>query len=182
MMTMMPIEISACCLLARPSLEVSQWQTRFQQLEVVEPDASVAKEFIERAIDLEGLEHGVTDADVLVSTIHPEHVDHSALITHADLEVPDGQERYWDLEIWTVCGVFDDNGQCYSDVWTAYGPLAAYGTAWNHWRKNGRNLLVAGVHQGDVARVSWSPTFADPTCTTEDAMLSRLAELVPERA
>jgi hypothetical protein len=30
-------------------------------------------------------------------------------------------------------------------------------------------------------RTLWTPTFADPTCTTEDAMAQRLTELVPGR-
>jgi hypothetical protein len=176
---MMPLDISACCLLACPRIEPTAWQTRFQQLEVAEPDAMVAKEFIEQAVDLEGLEYGETDTDVLVATIHPGRSYYSRLITHADMEVPDGQEDLWDRGTWTVCGVFSDNGQCYSDVWAAHGPLAAYGTAWNHWRKQGRTLWVAGVHWGDEPRTDWSPTFADPTCVTEDAMRQRLAELVP---
>jgi hypothetical protein len=175
----MAIPISVCGLLACPRLERTAWQTRFSQIEVAEPDAMVAAELIEREIDIEGLSIGETDTDLLVATIHAGHIDYSRLITHADMEVPDGQEQQWELGTWTVCGIFDDNGQCYSDVWAAYGPVAAYGTAWNHWNNQGRNLLVAGAHPGDEARTLWTPTFADPTCKTEEAMASRLAELIP---
>jgi hypothetical protein len=177
----MAIAISICALLACPRVEPTAWQTRFSQTEIAEPDAQVAKEFLELEVDTEGLTIGETDTDVLVATIHPGHIDHSIWITHADLVVPDGQESQWQLSTWTVCGVFEDNGQCYSDVWAAYGPLAAYGTAWNHWDKQGRNLWVAGVHPGDEVRTLWTPTFADPTCKTEDAMQSRLNELIPGR-
>lgn len=177
----MALEISICALLACPRVEPSAWPTRFSHTEVADMDARVAKEFLELEVDTEGLEYGETDTDVLVSTIHPGHIEHSLLITHADMEVYDGQENVWERGTWTVCGVFEDNGQCYSDVWAAHGPLAAYGTAWNHWNKRGRNLWVAGVHPGDEARTLWSPTFADPTCTTEDAMAQRLAELIPGR-
>ena len=176
----MAIEISMCALLACPRVEPAAWQTRFSWAEVAEPDAQVAKEFLEREVDLEGLAIGETDTDVLVATIHPGHIEHSLLVTHADMEVCDGQEDQWELGTWTVCGMFADNGQCYSDVWAAHGPLAAYGTAWNHWRRQGRTLLLAGAHPGDQARTTWSPTFADPTCTTIEAMAQRLGELIPE--
>jgi hypothetical protein len=178
----MAIEISVCALLACPRTEPSAWQTRFSWIDVAEPDAQVAKEFIELQVDTEGFGVGETDTDVLVATVHPGHVPYNPLITHADMEVPDGQEDRWSLETWTVCGIFADNGQCYSAPWAAYGPLAAYGTAWNHWRREGRELWVAGVHPGDEVRTLWTPTFADPTCTTVEAMASRLAELIPGRA
>lgn len=177
----MAYPISVCGLLACPRFEPSTWQTRFSQLEVAEPDAAVAKEFIELEVDAEGLEYGETDTDLLVATIHPLHIDYSRLITHADLDVPGDECDRWKVDTWTVCGVFADNGQCYSGLWAAPGPLAAYGTAWNHFNNLGRDLWVAGVHFDVVEREEWSPTFADPTCTTEAAMAQRLAELIPSR-
>jgi hypothetical protein len=177
----MAYPISVCGLLACPRTEPAAWQTRFSHIEVAEPDAKVAKEFIELEIDTEGMAIGETDTDLLVATIHPLHIDYSRLITHADMAVPDDECDRWSVDTWTVCGIFADNGQCYSGLWASYGPLAAYGTAWNHFRTQGRELWVAGVHHGIVEREEWTPTFADPTCTTEDAMAQRLGELIPSR-
>jgi hypothetical protein len=183
----MAVPISMCCLLACPRVQPAGWQTRFSWTEVAEPDATVAKEFLELEIDHEGLAIGETDTDVLVATIHPGHIEHSPLITHADMEVPDDEDRRHPWELFVICGIFADNGQCYSGSWNGYGALDAYVFAWKHYQTTeGRTLWLAGAHPtlGEVAveRADWSPTFADPTCRTDEAMRSRLAELIPTGA
>jgi hypothetical protein len=180
----MALNISVCGILACPRVERNAWQTRFSWTAVAEPDARVAKEFIELEVDTEGFAIGETDTDLLVATIHPGHIEHSALITHADMPVTEVDAEWWETQTWTVCGIFADNGQCYSGLWAGCGPLVAYGCAWHHFQRQGRELLVAGAHLTDgvevpVERAAWSPTFADPTCLTEEAMRSRLAELIP---
>jgi hypothetical protein len=74
--------------------------------------------------------------------------------------------------------MFIGNGQCYSGRWHAHGPRQAYGMAFNHYqRTDGRYLVVSCVHPGEQPRAEESPTFADATCKTEEAMMSRLNEL-----
>lgn len=178
----MAIEVSVCGLLASPRRAPGDWPTRFSWTEVAAEDPQVAKEFLEREIDIEGLAIGETDTDLLVATIHPGHVEHSTLVTHAGMPVPDDEADRWDWGLYTICGIFEDNGQCYSDQWNGYGPLDAFVFAWKQFRKEGRELLLAGAHHDTVPRVGWTPTFADPTCTTPEAMASRLGELIPGKA
>jgi hypothetical protein len=49
----------------------------------------------------------------------------------------------------------------------------------DYFQEDEQTLLVSCVHEGIIPRAEWTPTYADPTCLTDVAMLSRLAELVP---
>jgi hypothetical protein len=178
----MSIDISVCGILACPRIDSPDWQTRFSWTTVAEPDPEVAKEFLELEIDREGLAIGETDTDLLVATIHPGHIEHSELVVYADMPVDDEATDGCDWGTWTVCGVFRETGLCYSGLWSGPGPLGAYGAAFNHFHQRGRFLLLAGAHPGEQERFDWTPTFADPTCKTQEAMLSRLGELIPTGA
>lgn len=183
-----PIPISVCCLLADSNKEPQSWHTGFYWKELTDdtPDekkALVAQEFIELDVDREGLSIGEFTTDVLVCTIHPDHIECCEDIDFADMAVDEEHEiRRWPIaQTHTVCGMFLETGQCYSGLWVAHGPLLAYSTAWNHLDLGGTTLLVSCVHEGEVPRIPWTPGFADASCITQMSMNIRLAELVTER-
>jgi hypothetical protein len=173
--------VTLCCLLADLTKEWQSWQTAFYQVELAELDPAVAQEFVELQVDREGLAVGEFTTDVLLCTMHHGHdIARAPRIDCADQEVDEDEEirRYPEASLWTVCGMFIDNGQCYSGYWVAHGPRHAYGMAYNHHqRTDGRHLAISCVHPGEQARAEQSPTFADASCKTEEAMISRLDEL-----
>lgn len=187
----MAYPVTLCCLLASPRKERQSWQPGFYQVEVAELDTdgnvdpAVAAEFVERLVDTEGLAIGETDTDVLVCALHHGHdIDRAPRIDYADQEVDEPEElrRYPQATTWTVCGMYVETGQCYCGVWSAHGPRMAYAAAFWHCQVTyDRYLVVSCVHPGDQPRGEESPTFADPTCKTADAMESRLDELIPDQ-
>jgi hypothetical protein len=183
----MAIPISSCCLLASPRVDPIHWQIAFYTGELTDdiPDerkAAVAKEFIELQVDREGIEVGETDTDVLLTTVHPGHVNRCAGIDFAGvMKLNQSREmrRHVVDETFTVCGMVLETGECYSGLWVAPGPLLAASAVWDYFQEDEQTLLVSCVHEGIIPRAEWTPTYADPTCLTDVAMLSRLAELVP---
>lgn len=181
----MAIPISSCCLLASPHVDPIHWQTAFYTGELTDdiPDerkAAVAKEFIELQVDREGIDIGETDTDVLLTTVHPGHVNCCAGIDFAGvMKLSREMRRHVVDETFTICGMVLETGECYSGLWTAPGPTLAALVVWGHFQEDGQTLLVSCVHEGIISRAEWTPTYADPTCLTDRAMLSRLAELIP---
>lgn len=175
--------ISVCGNLASPLQEHYAWQSAYFEYELAEVDPAVARQFAELDIDREGLAIG-QDADLLVATLHYGRVGICARIDYADQEVnPDEEFRLYPIEqTYTVCGWFDDNGQCFSGLWVGRGPRMAYAAAYQHYEQFGRSLMVSCVHGGIVERAAESPTWADVNCHSEAAMRQRLAELIPSRS
>lgn len=176
--------VTLCGLLACPRVEYQGWKTAFYQVELVDIDPRVAAEFVEQQVDQEGLAVGETDTDFLLATMHHGHdVERAGGVDWADQEVNSAEEMVlWPVAgTWTVCGMFADDGWCYSGLWVAHGPRMAYLAAWEHYRARRKELLVAGVHPGAVGRAEESPTWADPVCTSQAEMVLRLGELIPRR-
>lgn len=178
------LPISVCCLLASPHVDPLQWQTAFYQIEVVREDAAVAKEFIEYQVDQEGIEIGEVDTDVLVAAIHPGHVARCDGIDFAGvirLNQDREMKRYALGKTFTICGMLLETGECYSGLWTAPGPLLAVSEAWSYFQEDEKTLLVSCAHEGTIPYAEWSPTYAEPTCTSDVTMMSRLVELMPSK-
>lgn len=176
--------VSMCGNLASPDQEYYAWQSAYFEYELAEIDPAVARQFAEIDIDREGLAVG-RNADLLVATLHYGRVGSCERIDYADQEVdPDEEFRLYPLEqTYTVCGWFDNNGQCYSGLWAGRGPRMAYAAAYQHYGQiAGRSLMVSRVHEGIVERAPESPVWADVNCHSEAAMRQRLAELIPGRA
>jgi hypothetical protein len=180
--------VSACCTLADSQTLPGQWMTGSYYQEVTddttdEGKAAVVKEFIELEMDRAANAAGNFTTDVLVSTIHPGAVLWCQNLDYADLEVDSAREeaQYPIEQTFTVCGWFLEDGETYSGLWTARGPLLAYASVWRHYRTYDRTFMLSGVHEGIVSRVSWTPTYVDPSCITPEEMISRLAELQPPK-
>lgn len=175
--------ISVCGNLASPLQEHYAWQSAYFEYELAEVDPAVARQFAELDIDREGLAIG-QDADLLVATLHYGHVGRCDRIDYADQEADVAEEhaRYPLTLTYTVCGWFEDNGQCFSGMWSGRGPRLAYAAAFNHYEQFGRSLLVSCVHEGIIGRAPESPVWADVNCHSEVAMKQRLAELIPSRS
>lgn len=175
----MTVSVSVCGLIALPGVEPYAWQTAFYQHELAEEHAGVAVDFTRVQVREEGFAVGYPNAVFLGSAVHPRYVQRCGGIDFADISVDGDEEmeRYQTTETYTVCGVYLDNGETYCDAWVEYGPRMAYLAAWNCARDNGREFLVACVHEGIVERLP-GLLFADPACDTEDESRSSMSELV----
>jgi hypothetical protein len=178
----MSYPVSLCGNLASPQQEHWAWQTAYFEYDLTEIDPAVARQFAELDIDHEGLAIG-RDSDLLVATLHHGRVGRCERIDYADQEVIADEEfdLYPTSSTYTVCGWFEDNGQCFSGLWTGRGPRMAYSAAFGHYEQHGRLLMVSNVHEGIVLRAPESPVWADVNCHSEVAMRQRLTELIPGR-
>lgn len=175
----MTTSISVCGLIVLPGVEPYAWQTALYWHELAEPHAGVAVDFTRAQVLEEGYSVGYPNAVLLGAAVHPRHVERCGGIDFADVPVDgdDELERHSDTDLYTVCGIYLDNGETYCDEWVEYGPKMAYLAAWNCARDNGREFLVACVHHGSVERLD-GLTFADPACNTEDESRSSMMELI----
>jgi hypothetical protein len=175
-MTIIPVTL--CGNIAEIGKEPNAWQCAYYQLELAEPGAAVAMAFAKTTyLDKELAQLG--QADLIISTIHPDHVPRCQPITHADMEVDEDREvaLYPVQQLHTVCGWIKDTGETYCDYWVANGPKLAYAMAWHHMMDGGLELMVSCVHEGELVRVEWTPPYIDPLCENEAAMSVRLTEL-----
>lgn len=178
----MSYQVTVCGNIALPHEEPQAWPTAHYQVELVEPDARIAQSFAKTLyLDQEAQQLGEFDADLIISTIHPDWIPRCDGITHADMAVDEEREqRLHPLpQTHTVCGWILETGQTYSDLWVAHGPLLAYAIAWHKMQDYG-TLMVSCVHKGVWNRASWTPTWIDPGCTSEAEMQRRLGEIIPE--
>lgn len=173
------IPVTFCGNIAEIGKEPNAWQSAFYQLELAEPDAVAALAFAKTMyLDKELAQLG--QADLVVSTIHPDHVPRCQSITHADMEVDEDRELslYPVQQLYTVCGWIKETGETYCDYWVANGPKLAYAMAWHHLGDSVGELMVSCVHEGELVRVPWTSPYIDPTCKTEGDIEERLKELI----
>lgn len=173
------LAVTVCGLIVLPGVEPYAWQTALYWHELAESHAGVAVDFTRIQVREEGYSVGYPDAVLLGAAVHPRNVERCGGIDFADVPVDGDHEldRHPHTGEYTVCGVYLDNGETYCDVWVERGPRMAYLAAWNCARDNGREFLVACVHEGSVERLDGLP-FADPSCGTEDESVSSMRELV----
>ena len=174
------IPITLCGNIAEIDKEPNAWKCAFYQLELSEPGAAVAQAFAKTGyLDKELAQLG--QADLIVSTIHPDHVPRCQPITHADMDVDEDREMslYPVQQLYTVCGWIKETGETYCDYWVGHGPKLAYAMAWHHMMDGDLELMVSCVHEGELVRVEWTPPYIDPMCTDEASMELRLKELMP---
>ena len=176
------IPITLCGNIAEIGTEPNAWKCAYYQLEVDTADASVVQRLAKTMyLDQELAQLG--QADLVVSTSHPDHVPRCQPITHADMEVDEEREMllYPVQQLYTVCGWVLETGEAYCDYWVSNGPKIAYAMAWHNLQDHVGNLMVSCVHEGELVRVEWTPPYIDPMCQDEAAMESRLNELIPAR-
>lgn len=174
----MTIKVSLCGNIAVPGDEVQSWQTAFYQLELAEPDAVAALAFA-KTLYLDKELAFPSQADLIVSTIHPDWETRCTVITHADMEVDEDREMwlYPAQQLYTVCGWILETGEAYCDYWIANGPRLAYAQAWHSAQDTYGTFMVSCVHEGELARVPWTPSYIDPSCKTEADVEARMKEL-----
>lgn len=179
----MTYQITVCGNIATPDDEWQEWPTAHYQIELAEPDVGVAQELIKGMyLNKEATNLGIFNADLLISTIHPDWIPRCDGLDFADLEVDEEREiRLNPLpQTHTVCGWILETGQCYSDLWSAHGPKLAYAMAWHKMQDFG-TLVLSCVHEGVWNRASWSPPYVDPSCSDDITMSTRLDGLIRGR-
>jgi hypothetical protein len=173
------IPVTFCGNIAEIGVEPNAWKSAYYQLELAEPDTVTAVALAKTMyLDKELAQLG--QADLIVSTIHPDYVPRCQAITHADMEVDEDRElALYPIEsLYTVCGWIKETGETYCDYWVANGPKLAYAMAWHHLLTSVGELMVSCVHEGELVRVEWTPPYIDPICKTEGDIEARLKELM----
>ncbi len=173
----MAVKMSTCGLIVIRG-NPYEYQPGLYEETTTDGDPAIAVEFSQQRVAREGLEVGHPEATFWAAAVHPDIVDRRPNLD-ADMAVdPDREmELHPIMSIFTVCGWYLDNGQTYSDWWSAHGPKMAYLHAWDLAQQDGRTLLLANVHDGQLPR--YLPfTFADPSCTSEAMMRDLMSEYV----
>lgn len=190
----MSFQASVCGIVAKQGWEPYAWETRFDHKDLAELDPGVAVEFVRQDVHSEGIGSGNAVCQLLAARVHPGRILNHTGFDFADLEVrPAAELARWPVEqIWTVCGVYLDSGEPYSEPWRARGPAMAYLAAWEAQRADGRTLLLANVHPGDTDELARAAgytdaqldalrfPYADPACDTAEEMLSVMREWAPK--
>lgn len=182
----MTVELTVCGLHVVRGDEPYAWQTGLYHEEVLDPgpgrdpDFAVAAEFSKMRVTQEGERNGL-DATFFTASVHPGHIgrcagfDFTGTTIDAMRDLDDDAQRYSEATAYTVCGLFLDNGQTYSGVWTAHGPLVACWGAFDQARSEGRPFLLACVHEG--VQSGYDLPFAEPACRSAEEMTFWMREL-----
>jgi hypothetical protein len=174
----MAFPVTICGLIAEEGHEPFAWQTGHYWKELAEPDPAVAVEFLEQDIDREALDVG-TITTFLAASVHLGNYPRCSGIPNADFEVNGDLEfsLHPTKSLYTVCGIYLDNGETYQQEWMSHGQRVAYVDAWRDVRDDqARTLLVACVHEGSVPR-GLEFRFALPSIKNEDEMKQAFKEL-----
>lgn len=178
----MSIPVTVCGIVAKQGWEPFAWETRLDHMDLAEADPAVAVEFVRLDVHQEGIANGNSICEYFAAAIHPGSLRRDHTFDYTDIEVcPEDELHRWPTQTtWTICGMYLDTGETYSQPWVAHGPAMAYLAAWEQARDDGRTLLLAGAHLGiPDADTDLNIRYADTRCDTAEEMLSVLREWAP---